>query len=120
MFIFFLLPSIPCIGLILFSSVMNKCFTDFYFSFNSIDTTPPQTTPPPCETPAPLPPYAPPSEDRRRGRGDDRRDGRGRGGGRREKGKRDSRGRGKEQRSKGIDRRGRGSGQQTIIINNCF
>ena len=53
------------------------------------------TTPPPCETPAPL---SPPLEDRRRGRGDDRRDGRGRGrgGGRRERGKRDRRG--KEQR----------------------
>ena len=47
------------------------------------------TTPPPCETPAPLsPPYAPPLEDRRRGRGDDRRDGRGRGGERRERKKR--------------------------------
>ena len=28
---FLLLPSKPCIGLILFSFVINKCFTDFLF-----------------------------------------------------------------------------------------
>ena len=44
-----------------------------------MDTTPPPSADEPPPT-APLsPPYAPPLEDGRRGRGDDRRDGRGRG-----------------------------------------
>ena len=71
-----------------------------------MDTTPtPQATP--QTTPPDEPPPAPPLEGRRgrerRRRGDDRRDGRG-----------------NEPRSKAIDRRGRGSGQQTLIINNNF
>ena len=73
-----------------------------------MDTTPQAATPQPQTTPPDEPPPpAPPLEGGRRGRGDDRRDGRG-----------------NEPRSKAIDRRGRGrfrgrgSGQQRLIINN--
>ena len=94
---FVLLPSIPCIGLILFCSLINKFLLISYFSFNSMDTTPQTTPPPPPSADEPPPPALPLEDGRRgrRGRGDDRRDGRGRR--RRE--------RGKEQRS-----RGRGGG----------
>ena len=120
---FVLLPSIPCICLILFSSVINKFLLISYFSFNSMDTTPqttPQTTPPTPPSADEPPPPAPPLEDGRRGRrgrGDDRRDGRGRGRGRkrRERGKRT-----KIQRKWKRKRKRRTKGKRKWTTDHCY